>query len=339
MVFCQVEFGWHDLLTIADLQTHLRYRISLTSMELFIRCSAQTIIRTPADISVSFLAGPYLQSSHRKRLSAITASNNRQDKFSLGDQLLDYIEGGPKLRKWYGAPEQVLRDGGDSDSVGSTSEESQFLDEVRDAVLVTDADSMTGQLVLLSLILRRVRVRALVKDAKEMIQAFGSYVEPVVGDVADPKSLKKALRGVRAVLCSTKVGALADKEITEGIEHIVFLSQFAAYSNAGGLAGLLNMKARRQAEEEEAAIRNLGIPCTIVRSATLRDEPGGLKGFNFKEGCTQGGSISREDAALICVKALDFPPKEAIVFEVASGDDLVDDWGALFNSLNGSSLG
>ncbi|MCO5602006.1 hypothetical protein L7F22_056133 [Adiantum nelumboides] len=250
--------------------------------------------------------------------------------------LVEESEGGPKLRKWYGAPKPDLRDGKDSDPVENTSEESQISDEVRDAVLVTDADSMTGQLVLLTLILRRVRIRALVKDTKEMVQSFGSYVEPLVGDVADPKSLKKALRGVRAVLCSTKVGALADKEITKGIEHIVFLSQFAAYSNVGGLVGLLNSKARRQAEEDEAALRKLGIPCTIVRSATLRDEPGGLKGFKFKQGCTQGGSISREDAALICVKALEFPPKETLIFEVASGDDQVDDWGALFNSLNGS---
>lgn len=32
--------------------------------------------------------------------------------------------------------------------------------------------------------------------------------KPVVGDVADPTSLKKALRGVRAVICPTKVNPL-----------------------------------------------------------------------------------------------------------------------------------
>lgn len=274
--------------------------------------------------------------SQRRRLFTITASKNRQDRTSFGDQLLDYIEGGPKLRKWYGAPDQVLKDSGDSELLGSTSEEQQLTDEIRDAVLVTDADSMTGQLVLLSLIVKRVRIRALVKDEKEMVQAFGSYVEPVVGDVADPNTLKRALRGVRAVLCSTKVGALADKDVTRGIEHIVFLSQFAAFSNPGGLAGLFNAMARRQAEEDEAAIKSLGIPCTIIRSAALRDEPGGQKGFRFKQGSAEKGVISREDAAMICVKALEFPPKHAITFEVASGDDLVDDWGAIFDLLNGN---
>lgn len=32
--------------------------------------------------------------------------------------------------------------------------------------------------------------------------------KPAVGDVADPTSLKKALRGVRAVICPTKVNPL-----------------------------------------------------------------------------------------------------------------------------------
>ncbi|KAH7330924.1 hypothetical protein KP509_20G008300 [Ceratopteris richardii] len=197
---------------------------------------------------------------------------------------------------------------------------------------------MTGQLVLLALIVRRVRIRALVRDGKEIVQAFGSYVEPVVGNVEDARSLKKSLRGVRAIVCSNRVGALADKEVVRGVEHIVFLSQFAAYSNAGVLAALLNGNARRQAEEDESAIIALGIPCTIIRCASLRDEPGGQKGFEFKKGCARKGAISREDAALVCVEALSFPPKEVLIFEVASGDDLVDDWGAVFNSLTRTAV-
>lgn len=64
---------------------------------------------------------------------------------------------------------------------------------------------------------------------------------------------------------------------------VLTLVQFAAFSNPAGLAGLFNAKARRQAEEDEAAIKSLGIPCTIIRSAALRDEPGGQKGFRFQQ--------------------------------------------------------
>lgn len=282
----------------------------------------------------NFVTRVHLSSSQQTRFFTITAAKRRQDGPSLSDQLLDYIEGGPKLRKWYGAPDQLRKDFGESELLETTSEEHQMTDEVRDAILVTDADSMTGQLVLLSLIVKRARVRALVKDAKETVQAFGSYVEPVVGDVADLNCLKKILRGVRAVFCSSKVGALANKDVTRGIEHIVFLSRFAALGKAGGLSGVFNAKARQQAEDDEAAIKGLGIPCTIIRSAKLLDEPGGQKGFKFKQGSAEKGVISREDVAMICVKALEYPPKQAITFEVAGGDDVVDDWGAVFESMN-----
>lgn len=160
----------------------------------------------------------------------------------------------------------------------------------------------------------------------------------MVGDIADKASLKSALRGARAVVCPTRVGALADKEMLRGIEHIVFLSQVAVYSNAGGLAALFNTSARQQAEEDEAALRDLGIPCTIIRSAALQDEPGGQKGFIFNEGSAGKGTISREDAAMICVKALDVPPKQVFIFEVANGEDQVNDWNAVLDSLNSCSL-
>lgn len=52
----------------------------------------------------------------------MTAQSNepgRKPKLSFGDQLLDYIEGGPKLRKWYGQEEAAPRDGGiDDEKVG-----------------------------------------------------------------------------------------------------------------------------------------------------------------------------------------------------------------------------
>lgn len=147
---------------------------------------------------------------------------------SFGDQLLDYIEGGPKLRKWYGAPDQLPKDGGskkEKTSEDPVVEEEEQEDLVRDVVLVTDADSDTGQLVVLELILRRLRVRALVKDIKAATVGFGAYVEPVEGDVNDKEVLRRVMRGVRAVICPTKVGKLADKELVRGVEHFILLSK------------------------------------------------------------------------------------------------------------------
>ena len=59
--------------------------------------------------------------------------------------------------------------------------------------------------------------------------------------------------------------------------------QLAAYRNEGGLAALFNGNGRRQAEQDEKAIANTGIPYTIVRPGALRDEPGGQLGFQFAQ--------------------------------------------------------
>ncbi|KAL3322164.1 hypothetical protein AABB24_039674 [Solanum stoloniferum] len=99
-----------------------------------------------------------------------------QKKIGFMDQILDYIEGGPKLRKWYGAPELLPKDGSLSEEDMSSEE-----DEVRDAVLVTDGDNEIGQMIILSLIIKRTRIKALVKDKRVAMEAFGTYVEVMHG--------------------------------------------------------------------------------------------------------------------------------------------------------------
>lgn len=68
--------------------------------------------------------------------------------FFCVDQILDYIEGGPKLRKWYGAPELLPKDGSSSEEDDEAEEqEEDALDGVKDTVFVTDGDSDVGQLM------------------------------------------------------------------------------------------------------------------------------------------------------------------------------------------------
>ncbi|KAG4199337.1 hypothetical protein ERO13_A05G140600v2 [Gossypium hirsutum] len=142
-------------------------------------------------------------------------------KIGFVDQILDYIEGGPKLRKWYGAPELLPKDG---PIVEDQEEEDYPEDEVRDAVLVTDGDSEIGQMMILSLIIKRTRVKALVKDKRSANEAFGTYVESISGDTSNKVFVKKALRGVRAIICPNE-GFLSSIESFKGVEHIVLLSQ------------------------------------------------------------------------------------------------------------------
>lgn len=125
------------------------------------------------------------------------------------------------MRKWYGAPELLPKDG-----LAAGDEDDTEVEEDRNAVLVSDGDSEIGQMVILTLIVKRMRVKALVKDKRAAMEAFGNYVESIAGDTNDIAFLKKSLRGVRTIIC-TNEGFLSKVDSLRGVEHIVYLSQIA----------------------------------------------------------------------------------------------------------------
>ncbi|OIT29495.1 PREDICTED: uncharacterized protein LOC109211275 isoform X2 [Nicotiana attenuata] len=268
--------------------------------------------------SFSFSDGDYKRS--------VTCFSSKK-KIGFMDQILDYIEGGPKLRKWYGAPDLLPKDGSTSEENESTEE-----DEVRDAVLVTDGDNEIGQMVILALIIKRTRIKALVKDKRVAMEAFGTYVEPIAGDAKDRSLLKKALRGVRAVICPNE-GFISNIESWKGLQHVILLSQLSVYRGSSGVQAIVTANARKLAEQDESLVMASGVPYTIIRAGLLVNAPGGNQGFNFKEGCASQGKLSKEDAAFICVEALDTVPQKGLTFEVINGEDKVMDWKECFATL------
>ncbi|QCE02420.1 hypothetical protein DEO72_LG8g432 [Vigna unguiculata] len=249
-------------------------------------------------------------------------------KLSFMDQILDYIEGGPKLRKWYGAPDILEKDA----TAIEDDEDDYPEDEVRDAVLVTDGDSEMGQMVILSLIVKKARVKALVKDKRVALEAFGSYVESLAGDTSDNRFVKKALRGVRTIICPNE-GFLSNVGSLQGVQHVILLSQLSAYSSKSGFQSMMKSNAKKLAEQDESVLKTSGIPYTIIRTGALQDTPGGKQGFTFDQGCAASGSISKEDAAFVCVAALDCTPQTGFIFEVANGDNRVSDWKECLSTL------
>uniref|UniRef100_A0A0E0D229 Uncharacterized protein n=1 Tax=Oryza meridionalis TaxID=40149 RepID=A0A0E0D229_9ORYZ len=73
--------------------------------------------------------------------AAVVVRSRSKDEASFTDRILDYIEGGPKLRRWYGAPDLLPKDGSAEDEEDAPSD----IEEPRDAVLVTNGDSEIGQ--------------------------------------------------------------------------------------------------------------------------------------------------------------------------------------------------
>lgn len=245
----------------------------------------------------------------------------KKGKPGFFDVILDYIEGGPKLRKWYGAPGLNTED----ESILEETNESLEDNEARDAVLVTDGDNEIGQTIILSLIIKRIRVKALVKDKRAAMESFGTYVEPMTGDPKDSAFLKKSLRGVRAIICPNE-GFLSKVESLKGVQHVIVLSQLSVYKGSSGVQAMINSNALKLAEQDESILISSGIPYTIVRTGALTNDRGGKSGFSFKEGCSADGSLSKEDAAFICIEALDVMPERGLVFEVVNGEEKVLNW-------------
>lgn len=95
----------------------------------------------------------------------------------------------------------------------------------------------------------------------------------------------------------------------------------------------MNSKAKKLAEQDEETVITSGIPCTIIRAGLLQSTPGGQQGFTFEEGSAGRGKLSKEDAAFLCVEALDAIPEKGLIFEVANGEEKVSDWKEWFATM------
>ncbi|MEQ9483794.1 CIA30 family protein [Coleofasciculus sp. F4-SAH-05] len=94
------------------------------------------------------------------------------------------------------------------------------------------------------------------------------------------------------------------------------------------LGGILTWKLRG-----EDAVRESGIPYTIIRPCALTEEPGG-KGLAFEQGDNIRGKVSREDVAELCLQALEQPQACHVTFEVKEAQTGSPNWYHLFSSLN-----
>jgi uncharacterized protein YbjT (DUF2867 family) len=137
------------------------------------------------------------------------------------------------------------------------------------AHLVTGATGNVGGLVVERLLERGERPRVFVRDGAKARARFGERVDVFVGDLADPGSLRPALRGVDAVfLVNVGPGLAALDEAAaavaraEGTPRLVKLSSMDVEENVG--TGVWHARG-------EAAIRASGITFTFVRPGGFMD--------------------------------------------------------------------
>jgi (4-alkanoyl-5-oxo-2,5-dihydrofuran-3-yl)methyl phosphate reductase len=175
--------------------------------------------------------------------------------------------------------------------------------------LITGATGDVGSRVVKGLLQRKIRPRVLVRNEAKARSLFGELVDVYVGDLAEPASMRDALRGAETIYL-VNIGpeiprrdeSAAGRAKEEGVKRIVKLSSLDVEH---GLAiGAWH-------EKGEAAIRAAGIPFTFIRPtgfmSNLLAWAHSVKTEKIVRSSTAEGRrpfIHSEDIAAVSVEAL-----------------------------------
>lgn len=218
-------------------------------------------------------------------------------------------------------------------------------------VVVAGATGGTGRALVRNLQDQGYAVRAFVRDTAKARVVLGDDVEYVQGDVRDITTIRPAVAGATYLISAIGAGRsdpdngpeqvdfggvknLAEAAAEAGIKQFVLVSSSGVTQEDHFLNRVMNNVLIWKGRGEEA-LRNSGVPYTIVRPGGLVNAPGGTEGLVFAQGDTTAGRINREDVALICIAALDNPEALGKTFETYSSEEPgSNDWAAMFGALN-----
>lgn len=211
--------------------------------------------------------------------------------------------------------------------------------QVEAPVLVFGATGGTGRRVVTQLLGQGRSVRAFVRDETSAREKLGSDVEYVTGDVREPATVRPALLGVKLVISAIGssgssrdpsnspeavdfggVKTIADEAALAGVEHMVLVSSMGATVEDHPLNQMFDNVLRWKFKGEEA-LRNSGVPYTIIRPGGLTEEPGGNSEIRVFAEDAGEGSIARADVASVCVAVLNNPAALNKTLSVTSGED------------------
>ncbi|KAK9837864.1 hypothetical protein WJX74_006738 [Apatococcus lobatus] len=221
------------------------------------------------------------------------------------DELLDYVLGGPKLRKWYGAPDRIPSEVPVKEldaEANELSEEIVEQDIAQDSILVADGDSPMGEQIILQLILARAKLKALVRDPQAAKLAFGPYVKPIQGDTGNAEAVVRALAGCHTLVVPGRLGCLLPVASKQNLQHVLLLSSPDA--SGGWISSFLSNG--KEIAAREAAVKDAGLPFTVIQTGRISDEPGAQSCLELKrspDSSPPSTAISREDVASVVAAA------------------------------------
>lgn len=217
-------------------------------------------------------------------------------------------------------------------------------------VLVAGATGGTGRALVRNLQAEGYSVRALVRDLDKARLVLGDNVDLRTGDVRDVDTLIPAVTGADYVISAIGASQSDPENGPEavdygGVKNLVEAAaaadvrQFVLVSSSGVTQEdhYLNKMFNNVLQwkfKGETALRDSGLNYTIVRPGGLVNIPGGKEALVFAQGDTTSGRISREDVAIICIRALQVTAARNRTFETYSTEAAgQNDWQALFGAL------
>jgi len=222
--------------------------------------------------------------------------------------------------------------------------------ESKGLVVVAGSTGRTGQLVVKRLKAEGYEVRAMVRSMEKGKRVLSEDIAMVKADVTEPESLPPLLDGADFVISAIGSGkaspevvdyggsiALIDAAKTAGIKKFIMVT-------SGGVTWRFHplnwtgdnvLKWKRKAE---IYLRASGLTHVIVRpNGGLNDDPANTNKITFTQTDKFGGKISRDDVAVVCVKALGYKEADNKTFEIQKDNDGLEvkdvDWAKTFGAM------
>jgi len=206
--------------------------------------------------------------------------------------------------------------------------------ESKGIVVVAGSTGRTGELVVKHLVAEGYEVRAMVRSMEKGKRVLGEDISMVKADVTEPETLPPLLEGADFVISAIGSGkaspevvdyggsiALIDAAKAAGIKKFIMVT-------SGGVTWRFHplnwtgdnvLKWKRKAE---IYLRASGLTHVIVRpNGGLNDEPANTYKITFTQTDKFGGKISRDDVAVVCVKALEYQDADNKTFEIQKDND------------------
>jgi uncharacterized protein YbjT (DUF2867 family) len=218
-------------------------------------------------------------------------------------------------------------------------------------VVVAGATGRTGRLIVKHLHEEGYDVRAMVRSMDKGRSVLGERVSMVQADVTVPASLPPLVDGADYVISAIGTGGKASPEDVDygGSVSLIDASKAAGIKKfimvtSGGVTWRIHpinwfsggvLKWKRKAE---IYLRESGMTHVIVRpNGGLSDDPANTYAIGFTQSDDFGGKITREDVAVVCVKALEYAEADNKTFEIQNdkeGSMVKDvDWKKTFDEM------